>query len=685
MTKKYTRSVWPAAAVFLTISLGLWAGEAPAQRSTATTAGRTPSGRVKAGTLIRAGQMHNGTPRFALLGRNGAVTSYVVAPAGVDLGAYVGQPIRVRARVTRRGTDGIEYLVAQQVQAAPIQANPIQANPIQAFQVPAARTQAAVRNRAATTSVANRAATTRIQEPELLDVFAAEPLDGGDSQPASVGLIADVANVAEAPPVVPAAAVSRPMSVPAQDPWGGFADDAGLGPAEPTTFAAATGPVAAQAIPGPPPLRDTPAAQPAAWHRTSGHLIHHQPPIESAGYGFNGTCCDGSGCDLCGTYPTAACQTGRPGQHWVRAEYLLFWAKGMDVPPLITTSPSGTDAGDAGVLGLATTNTLLGDEAFLEDSRNGGRFRVGRWLGNCQWRGIEVDYFFVSQEHDRFRTSSSGTPILARPFYNALLDQQDAELVAFPGIVAGSMAVTARSELHSVAPRFRINIINSDYTANPADSFGACDACGVAQYQEAAGRRIDLLVGYRYLRLDEGLRINETLVTGQGSTLSAFELVDSFQTETEFHGAELGLLWEAYRGPWSLEVLGRVAVGNNRKVVQIDGSTTTSSGGVSSTDTGGLLALGSNIGTFTDDEFVAIPEIGVTLGYQIAPSLNFNFGYTFLYWDSVARPGEQIDLRVNPDLIPPALATPGPAVPAVTMADTDYWVQGLRLGFDWRW
>ncbi len=80
-----------------------------------------------------------------------------------------------------------------------------------------------------------------------------------------------------------------------------------------------------------------------------------------------------------------------------------------------------------------------------------------------------------------------------------------------------------------------------------------------------------------------------------------------------------------------------------------------------------------------------IPELGATLGYAIAPNLRVLLGYTLLYWGNVVRPGDQIDLAVNPDLLPPEQATTGPSAPSFLLTDTTYWAQGLNVGLDWRW
>jgi hypothetical protein len=196
---------------------------------------------------------------------------------------------------------------------------------------------------------------------------------------------------------------------------------------------------------------------------------------------------------------------------------------------------------------------------------------------------------------------------------------------------------------------------------------------------------LDATIGYRYLRLDEALLINERLGTLDTDTPSTFNLTDVFGTRSEFNGAEFGLVWEACRGPWSIETVGRLSIGNSRRSVSVAGSTTSRAQGVEFTDPGGLLALASNSGVYSDDKFVAIPELGVTLGYQISKRLRFILGYSVLYWDSVYRPGDQVDLRVNTDLLPPPVDTEGPRLPSLNFRDTSYWATGFNLGLDCRW
>lgn len=409
-------------------------------------------------------------------------------------------------------------------------------------------------------------------------------------------------------------------------------------------------------------------------YHDGGIGIAHGGGLECGGAcGGDGTACL-PGCGPCGP----------SGRFWIRAEYLLWWTKGMDIPALVTTGPSSQLPQNGGVIGQTGTEVLYGDGEILDSSRNGGRFRFGRWCDFCNTIGWDVDVFFLSDESETFSQLSTGAPILARPFFNTELNRNDSELVAFPGIVNGSMEVTTNSEMYSVSPRIRYNLCCTDFYANPANACSVPNGCGGVCCPQPVSQRLDLLLGYRHTNLEESLRTRELLSTDQNGLPTTFDLQDSFRTENDFHGFEVGLQWERYRGPWSLEWIGRVALGNNREIVTIDGSTTSSTNGVDFADQGGLLALSSNIGTFKNNTFAAIPEMDVTLGYQIGPSLHFLLGYTLLYWNDVVRPGDQIDTSINPNLIPPVQAG-GDDRPALTLNETDIWAQGLSFGLDYRW
>jgi hypothetical protein len=354
---------------------------------------------------------------------------------------------------------------------------------------------------------------------------------------------------------------------------------------------------------------------------------------------------------------------------WAEVEYLLWWMKGDRLPPLVTSSPAGTPQSQAGVLGAPGTAVLFGGSSVNDDLRSGGRFTLGSWLDDCQRFGVEADYFLLESKVTGFSASSDGSPILARPFFD-VSGQPASELIAFPGLVRGSVSARADSTgLVGADALLRANL---------------CCGCGY---------RLDAVGGYRFLRLADRLGIDESLVSTNPSNPNfvplgtALAIGDRFDTVNEFHGGDVGLRGELHRGAWLLQGLAQVAVGNNHEVVDITGATTVSVPGAPPvTHQGGLLALPSNIGHFSRDRTVVIPEFGLRAGYEISPGLRAFVGYTFLYWGDVARAGNQIDLGVNPALLPPvSRPVTGPARPAPQFEDSSFWAQGINLGLELRY
>jgi hypothetical protein len=207
-----------------------------------------------------------------------------------------------------------------------------------------------------------------------------------------------------------------------------------------------------------------------------------------------------------------------------------------------------------------------------------------------------------------------------------------------------------------------------------------------------SGRRVDLIAGFRYLELNEDLGITETLTTLDTAPSPPFfpgetiTVVDGFGTRSSFYGGQVGARGEWYRGCWFVNVLGKVALGDTHQDVRISGTTDfTEPGPVR--QQGGLLALPTNIGTYSRDRFSVVPEIGINVGRQMTDHLRVFAGYTLLYWSNVARPGDQIDFGVNPTQLPTpteAGTLVGEARPAFAFHDTGFWAQGINFGVELR-
>jgi hypothetical protein len=369
-------------------------------------------------------------------------------------------------------------------------------------------------------------------------------------------------------------------------------------------------------------------------------------------------------CDDCATGPTCGpdcCSQcgGCRGERWyISAEYLMWWFKGQAVPPLITSGSMG----DAipGALNFPATTILFGGRHMENGEHSGGRFMIGSWLCDDYCLGWEAGYFFLGPGVTNFRASSPGSPILTRPFINAATGTESAELVAGPGVLAGTVTVQTRSSLWGAEANLRSNV------------WTGCHSF------------LDVLAGFRTLGLDEDLIIHENLrvLLPPGGT---FDLVDHFRTENRFYGGQVGAEWQCRVRRWDLGIKAKLAIGETQQFVTISGIdvVTDPINGTRSFNSG-LLTQQSNIGHYSRDRFTYVPEVGFTVGYHLTEHLRCFAGYNFIYWSSVARPGPQIDRTVNVNQIAPPIPG-GPARPAFTFNGTDFWAQGFNVGLEYKW
>src|SRR5262249_16497946 len=284
-------------------------------------------------------------------------------------------------------------------------------------------------------------------------------------------------------------------------------------------------------------------------------------------------------CDVCGP----------PGRFWFSAEYLLWWIKTGQTPPLLTTSPDSS----LGILGQPGTEVLVGGRGLDRDPLHGGRFIAGMWFDCCHTKGFEIGYFFLANRAAHFSAGGPGTPgspTVARPFFNALTGREDSQLVAFPNVLAGVATVDTGARLQGVTPNFICNLC----CCNPVD---CCNPHGY---------RVDLLVGPRFYRLREDLNIREDLRVAPGVPVlggSRINILDPCETETLFYGGFVGGRAEFWRDRVFVNVTGGVALGSTHQIVRIDGNTViTPPTGAVVNRAGGLLTQPTNIGHYSRHE-----------------------------------------------------------------------------------
>lgn len=609
------------------------------------------------GRLMRNQEAANGrrTPPFVLVDQDGQVRCYVVSRAGAKLSQFLGQRVGVRGSVRFMAGDSLPLVLADKMQpvgepgAEPVQEVAAEAPETEIEPVAATEPEEKLEWVRPAQALEPVARTTRVaanNRQQSMPRQVQSPLQEEPREP----------TLAELPPPAP---VSEELLV--VEPEGET-----------------------------PPVDSFPAE--ASRELSSAEPETIEQPLSSC----DCEVCGGTSCTTC----SACCLANDPGEWWVRGEYLAWATKGMYVPPLATTGPGATNPG---ILGRPGTVLLFGDEPVNGDLRSGGRIALGKWLNSEQTWGVSGEYFGLQEASQSFfaQSDANGVPTISRPYFTVYGVQgngtlkpagQNAELVALDDVLAGSLRVETNSSFQGGGVFLRRTFCCKNRCWGSCDDCqsGCTTSCVDAGHSGVPGGvRVGMFGGYRFMLLDDGVSITEDL-TSLATTPAdqgQFLINDSFNSYNQFHGAELGFITEARRARWTFEFLSRLALGTNRQTVRVNGSTVISnSQSDDGTYPGGLLALPTNIGSYSRNQFSVIPQLNANLGYNITPRLRAIVGYTFIYWGNVARAGDQISLDVNETYIPAAFATPaGPRRPAFVWQSNDFWAQGLNVGLDYFW
>jgi hypothetical protein len=404
--------------------------------------------------------------------------------------------------------------------------------------------------------------------------------------------------------------------------------------------------------PYPPDCPDS-CCGPAAHCGILGHLSSCLSNLcgQGCGVSFNPDCCD------CCSHPHI----------WAYADYLLWWTQHNGTPPLVTVSPTGTPLVSAGVLGEPTT--VVAFNGFNDPAHSGFRVGGGFWFKKEGNWGVDASYWMLTPRTQTFGLASNTGAIITRPFFSVNDGTFVSQLVSFPGIVNGGVLIRQDQQLWGLDANLRRKLY--------------CGPTGFA----------DLLVGYRHFALSEGLDIVERLAIldpATGAVAQTRFVADRFHTRNDFDGPQFGVAGEWRIGRrWFVGGNVKVGVGVVHQVVDIAGNTGFNIPGVlTSVQTGGLLALPTNIGRVSSEKFAVMPEVGIKVGVDLTDHLRLYAGYDFLYISNVVRPGDQIDLGVNRTQIPNAFG-PQPLVgtprPAPLFNGSTFWVQGVNFGLQYHW
>ena len=302
------------------------------------------------------------------------------------------------------------------------------------------------------------------------------------------------------------------------------------------------------------------------------------------------------------------------------------------------------------------TSVLFGNQNINYGAASGLRLDTGLWLDSEQRIGIDGGYFTLERLASSFHAAANGNgdPVLAVPVVNAQTGNEVAEVVSvhdpfFGPLFTGSAAVSSTLRLQGYDVNAVFNVArDSSYSLN-------------------------LLAGYRSVQLDESLVLQTSSAVLQPQVLSfngvyfnppgSVTTLDSFHTSNTFYGGQVGGRFDFNLGRVTLDVFGKVALVATQSATTINGfSTFVMPGSPTVTAPGGIFALPTNMGQHSSSAFSVIPEGGINLGVRLTSFLEAKVGYSFLYWNNVQRPGNQIDRTVNPQFIPTDQGFgPGPA------------------------
>jgi hypothetical protein len=345
-----------------------------------------------------------------------------------------------------------------------------------------------------------------------------------------------------------------------------------------------------------------------------------------------------------------------PTRFTISAGYTVMWLRAAGFPALLTTGDiNDTVPGGLGQPGTAILSNGLGSPGAAAAFRMTATY----WLADPETLGLEANFFIMEQRTrvSSFASDANGSPVLTRPFFNAVAFQEDADPRALPGFPGStSDALTTRLMGGELNLRW----------FSP---------------QQFEGAGLNFLAGVRWLRLDERyVSFDATTVSAVSTTLS-----DRFTTYNQFFGGQLGAEWQYRMQRFTFGMMSKLAIGPNYQTIKINGETVQVDPVAQTTITAnqGLFAMPSNIGVYRAPKIAILPELGFKFRFDLTESIRFNLGYTFFLLNNTVRPGDQIDRSVNIQALnaPQSL----PALPAPpTFHQNTFNAQMLNFGLEFR-
>lgn len=325
---------------------------------------------------------------------------------------------------------------------------------------------------------------------------------------------------------------------------------------------------------------------------------------------------------------------------WADVELLLGATSGVDVPPLITSGPT-TAGALAGAIGSPTTTFVFGERKMLDNWRPGLRAELGLWFGDKHQWGLSARYYSLYSTSDPLTVIGDGTNVVVVPRLIDLtasginlLDELIAILLqtaAFPGTNPINTATNIQLPFFISFPGLAVGSV----AASVRTSFTGGDVNLRRVWFSTDDFRWETYVGYRQLRLGDEIRLQYVSTSTQTTFTATAE--DNVRTSNNFYGAQIGTLFSVAEGPWSLQLNGSVALGNNACDIDFSRVLLLSAFGVT------VPLIFSDSGNRIN-YFSVVSEANARVGLRVTSHLKLTFGYTGLYWWNVARAQNQYNL-----------------------------------------
>lgn len=345
------------------------------------------------------------------------------------------------------------------------------------------------------------------------------------------------------------------------------------------------------------------------------------------------------------------------GDYWMSSDALLWFTPNRSMPALITTSdpqtlPALRDNAPGNV------QTVFGDEINGEAS-GGIRLEFGKQVSEDF--SIAGRFWWLGNNDDSYSASDDGSNMsIGRPFFNLLIPEQDAYLIASePGpdvSVDFTGSIAARNQL----------------------SLWAAEAYGQLSLAKVDNAAFDLIGGYSHFSVSDMLWIQSEAI--REDTARIRRLTDTFDIENQFNGGQIGFRLAMNHDRWSVSTLTKIHLGNMNQQISISGSDSDQTPpAAAAVDSDGFLAM-EHTGEYERDTFSFVPEVNFKLGYAVRDNVNLTLGYSFLYFDNVALTGDVVNTNIYPLSIHDTDDLFAGNRPSFNFNDSGLWIQGIDFG-----